>query len=280
MTTAQHMLWMLDEYEVISGAKYPGFTSGKPIGMGGAHGKRESTGYGAVIALREVMREKNIDLSNTVASVQGFGNVAQYAIQLYLQIGGNVLSIASWNQRDNTAYTFRKKDGVNYEELATITNHFGEIDKEKAQDLGYEILAGESWLEQSVDILIPAALENQITIDNATKIMPRVKYIVEGANGPISPEADKILLDRGIFILPDLLANAGGVICSYFEQVQSNNNYYWQKEEVLGQLDFQMTAAYRAVSEFSQTHQVCLREAAHLIAVDRVALACRERGWL
>lgn len=280
MTNARHMLWMLDEYEVIAGAKYPGFTSGKPIGMGGAHGKLESTGFGAIIAARELLREKNINPKNTTASIQGFGNVAQHAAQLYIQIGGNVVSVASWYQAENTAFTYRKQDGIDLQELKKITNHFGEIDKEKAQDLGYEVLPGVSWLEQNVDILIPAAMENQITNSNVDKIAPRVQIIIEGANGPVSPEADKILQDRNIIIIPDLLANAGGVICSYFEQVQSNNNYYWQKEEVLGQLDFQMTAAYRAVDECSKTYKVSMREAAHLIAVDRVAQACRERGWV
>lgn len=280
MTNAQHMLWMLDEYEVIAGAKYPGFTSGKPIGMGGAHGKLESTGYGAIIAARELMRDKNIKPANTTASIQGFGNVAQHAAQLYMRIGGNVISVSSWNQTDNTAYTFKKAEGIHIKELLEITDHFGEIDKNKAQDLGYEVLPGESWMEQNVDILIPAAMENQITKSDAQKVSPRVQIIVEGANGPISPEADTLLQEKGIIILPDLLANAGGVISSYFEQVQSNNNYYWQKEEVLGQLDFQMTAAYRSVNEFSKTYQVNMREAAHLIAVDRVAQACRERGWV
>lgn len=280
MTNAQHMLWMLDEYEVIAGAKYPGFTSGKPIGMGGAHGKLESTGYGAIIAARELMRDKNIKPANTTASIQGFGNVAQHAAQLYMRIGGNVISVSSWNQTDNTAYTFKKAEGIHIKELLEITDHFGEIDKNKAQDLGYEVLPGEGWMEQNVDILIPAAMENQITKSDAQKVSPRVQIIVEGANGPISPEADTLLQEKGIIILPDLLANAGGVISSYFEQVQSNNNYYWQKEEVLGQLDFQMTAAYRSVNEFSKTYQVNMREAAHLIAVDRVAQACRERGWV
>jgi glutamate dehydrogenase (NAD(P)+) len=191
-----------------------------------------------------------------------------------------VISVASWNQLDGRAYTFRKKMGVNLDELCLISNHFGEIDKEKAQDLGYEVLDGDSWLEQDVDILIPAALENQVTKFNVDKISPRLKLIIEGANGPISPEADHILSEKDVMILPDLLANAGGVICSYFEQVQSNNNYYWQKEEVLGQLDFHMSSAFRAVSDCSTSYKVSMREAAHLIAVDRVAQACRERGWV
>lgn len=279
MTNSQHMLWMLDEFETIHGAKYPGFASGKPLGLGGSQGKKESAGYGAIITAREAIREKTLQINNTTASVQGFGNVGQHAIELYHQMGGTVTSVASWNQTDNCAYTFKKKSGISLDELTSITNHFGEIDKEKAQDLRYEILPGDAWLEQNVDILIPAAMENQITPKNMDKINPQVRLIVEGANGPTSPEVDSPLHEKGILIIPDLLANAGGVVCSHLEQVQSNSNHYWQKEEVLAQLDFQMTKAYRAVKQFSDQHQFSLREAAHLIAIEKVAQACQERGW-
>ena len=279
MTNSQHMLWMLDEFEVIHGAKYPGFTSGKPLGLGGSHGKKESAGFGAAITAREAIREKNLSIQNTTASIQGFGNVGQHAVQLYHQMGGKVISVASWDQTDNCAYTYKKKDGIVLDELITITNHFGEIDKAKAQDLGYEILPGDEWLEQNVDILIPAAMENQITLQNIDSISTQVRLIIEGANGPTAPDVDEALEQRGILIIPDLLANAGGVVCSHLEQVQSNANHYWQKEEVLAQLDFQMTKAYRAARAFSNKHNLSLREAAHLIAIEKVAQACQERGW-
>jgi glutamate dehydrogenase (NAD(P)+) len=280
MTNAQHMLWMLDEYEVIKGAKHPGFITGKPIGLGGSFGREESTGYGIIIAVREAMRDLGIDAYDTVASVQGFGSVAQNAIQLYQQLGGVVTCVSSWNQTDSAAYSFRNKEGVQLEELISIANHFGEIDKRKAQDLGYEVLPGEVWIEQNVDLLIPAALENQITNKNVDNINRRVRIIAEGANGPTTPEAEKILQERGVHIIPDLLANAGGVICSYFEQVQSNNNYYWQKDEVLGQLDVKITSAYVQVSDFAKKNNVSIREAAYIIAIDRVSQACSERGWV
>ena len=280
MTNAQHMLWMLDEFEAIHGAKYPGFTSGKPLGLGGSQGKIESTGYGAIITAREAFRDKQVDMSNTTASVQGFGNVAQNAIQLYLQMGGTVVAVANWDQSHQVAYTYSKKDGINLDELQGITNHFGEIDKQKGIDLGYEVLDGEAWLEQRVDILIPAAIENQITLSNVAKISNSVRMILECANGPTSPELDDKLNEDGIQVIPDLLANAGGAIVSYLEQVQSNNNYYWQKEEVLGQLDFQISSAFRSVNDYSTRHKVSLRDAAHLIAIERVAQACRDRGWV
>ena len=176
--------------------------------------------------------------------------------------------------------SYYKADGVDLEMLLSITNHFGEIDKEKAQDLGYKLLPGDTWIEQEVDILIPAALENQVTAETVEKIHHRVKIIAEGANGPTTPQADHTLEKRGILNIPDFLANAGGVTCSYFEQVQSNANYYWRKDEVLGQLDNKMTRAYMDVSEFSQANKLYMRDAAYMIAIERVALACRQRGWV
>lgn len=280
MTGAQHMLWMLDEFEAIQGAKQPGFITGKPVGMGGSLGREEATGYGVIITVREAMKELNIDPKNTVASFQGFGNVSQNAIQLYLQMGGVVACVSCWNQADQTAYTFSKDEGINFTELLSIANHFGEIEVSKARDLGYEVLPGDAWLEADVDIVVPAALENQITGENVNKIKPKVKIIAEGANGPTTPLAEVELNQRGLLVIPDLLANAGGVTCSYYEQVQSNANYYWRKDEVLGQLDVKMTYAYADISDFSRANNLNLRDAAYVIAVDRVAQACRDRGWV
>ena len=280
MTNAQHMLWMLDEFETINGAKYPGFITGKPVGMGGSLGRTEATGYGVIYTLREALKELGIRPQDTIASVQGFGNVAQYAIELYNQLGGKVICVSSWDQEDKCSYTFRRMGGVNLQELLKITDKFGGIDKEKAKNAGYEILPGDAWIEQDVDILIPAALENQVRGDNASKISKRVKIIVEGANGPTTPEADKIIQEKGIFLIPDFLANAGGVTCSYFEQVQCNMNYYWEKEEVLSKLDVKMTAAFKAVSDLAKKRNLYMRDAAYVISVSRVAQACKDRGWV
>jgi glutamate dehydrogenase len=280
MTGSQQMLWMLDEYETLSGSKNPGFITGKPVGLGGSLGRKESSGYGIMITVREALKELDIEPQNTTAGFQGFGNVSRYAFQLYQQMGGKVISVACWNQEDNNSYTFRKKDGINYEELISITDKFGSIDKIKAEDLGYEILPGEDWIKQEVDILVPAALENQITQENAPKINKSVKIIAEGANGPTTNGADEILNEKNIFVIPDFLANAGGVTCSYFEQVQNNMNYYWGKDEVLSKLAVKMTAAYIAVSDFARIHKLKTRDAAYVIAVDRVAQACHDRGWV
>jgi len=200
---------------------------------------------------------------NTTASVQGFGNVARYAIELYIRLGGKVISVACWDQADQCSYTYRKLDGINLEELLSITDRFGGINKAKAKELGYEILPGEAWIEQDVTILIPAAMENQITGENVGKISPKVRVIAEGANGPTTPEADTKIRERNIWVIPDFLANAGGVTCSYFEQVQSNMNYFWEKDEVLGKLDQKMTAAYYAVSDLARREKLYMRDAAY-----------------
>jgi glutamate dehydrogenase (NAD(P)+) len=280
MTSGQHMLWMLDEFEQIHGGHYPGFITGKPVGMGGSQGRTEATGYGVVFTIREALRELGLAVNVTHASVQGFGNVAQYAIRLYTEIGGTVTTVACWDQTDQTSYSFRKKSGIDADELVSISDRFGGIDKAKAKDLGYEILPGDAWLEQPVEILMPAALENQVRADNAARIQPTVKLLAEGANGPTTPEADAILQEKGIFVIPDFLTNAGGVTCSYFEQVQSNMNYYWEKDEVLSKLDVKMTAAFHAVSEIARKRKLPMRDAAYVIAINRVAQACRDRGWV
>ena len=280
MTGPQHMLWMLDEFETIHRAKYPGFITGKPVGMGGSAGRLEATGYGVVHTIREALKELRIRPGDTTAAIQGFGNVARHAVQLYQQLGGTVTCVSCWDQNDQTAYAYRKKHGIDFEELNSLTDHFGGIDKTKAEDSGYEKLPGGAWLEQDVDILVPAALENQINVENITNMSKRVKLMAEGANGPTTPQAGQILRDRGIFIVPDFLANAGGVICDYFEQVQCNANYFWSKDEVFGKLDQKMTGAFIEVSDLARKRNLSMRDAANVISIGRVATACRDRGWV
>jgi glutamate dehydrogenase (NAD(P)+) len=279
MTTGQHMIWMLDEYEKITGIKAPGFITGKPLGAGGSLGRTEATGFGVIYTVREALKEMNIDIKDTTASFQGFGNVSQYALKLYTELGGKAICVSCWNHHEQKAFTYKKASGITFDELISITNRFGEIDTDKARDLGYEILPGEAWIEQEVDILVPAALENQINAETAPKMAKSVKIIAEGANGPTTPEADEIIKSRNIWVIPDFLANAGGVTCSYFEQVQCNMNYFWSKEEVLDKLDRKMTEAYHAVSNLARTRNVYMRDAAYMIAISRVAEACKLRGW-
>ncbi|CAH2030396.1 Glu/Leu/Phe/Val family dehydrogenase [Trichlorobacter ammonificans] len=279
MTDGQHMLWMLDEFETIHGGRFPGFITGKPLGNGGSQGRTEATGYGVVYVLVTALDEMGIALDKTTASIQGFGNVAQHAARLYTQLGGKVLAISCWDQNDMTSYTYRKKSGVNVIELQDIADKFGTIDKKRAADLGYELLPGDAWLEQDVDILIPAALESQIHRDNVENIAPGVKVVAEGANGPTTPEADEVLHQRNILTLPDFLTNAGGVTCSYFEQVQCNTNYFWDKNEVLQKLEKYMTSAYIAVGDVARRQKISMRDAAYVIAINRVAKAVQARGW-
>jgi glutamate dehydrogenase len=279
MTSAKHMLWMLDEFEIIHGGHYPGFITGKPVGMGGSLGRTEATGYGVIYTLREALKHLNLDIAKTTASIQGFGNVGEHAARLYQQMGGKVIAVSSWDQKDKKSYTFRNKTGIDVVKLASIKDSFGTIDKEKAQDMECELLSGEEWIEQEVDIILPAALENQITPINMCKVHPQVKIICEAANGPTTPDCDELICNRDIYLIPDFLCNAGGVTCSYFEQVQCNTNYFWDKNEVLAKLDSKMTSAFWAVHDLAQEQNLYMRDAAYIIAVKRVADAVRARGW-
>ncbi|MDR2569423.1 MAG: Glu/Leu/Phe/Val dehydrogenase [Oscillospiraceae bacterium] len=278
-SNAQCMLWMMDEYETITAGRYPGVITGKPVGMGGSLGRTEATGYGCIYVLKDLLRTINRPIESTTASLQGFGNVAEYAARMYTELGGKVISVSCWNQADKTAYTFKNADGCNIPQLVEIKDRFGSIDKDKAVALGYEVLPGDAWLSQDVDILMPCALENQITPAVFPNISKSVSIIVEGANGPTTPDCDPLIRERGIILLPDFLANAGGVTCSYFEQVQCNMNYFWGKDEVLEKLEYAMTKAFRAVYELSQERKVYMRDAAYIIAINRVAEAVRLRGW-
>jgi len=280
MTHGQHMLWMMDEYEMLAGGRFPGFITGKPVGMGGSLGRTEATGYGVVYTLREAMRELGIDMKGATASVQGAGNVAQYAIDLFQQYGGRVVAVACWDNTDRKSYTYRCDTGISFEGLRSTLDKFGTINPAKAQAFGWQQLDGEAWIEQEVTVLIPAALDGMINKDNVDRIKPTVKVIAEGANGPTTLEANQVIDERGIFVIPDFLCNAGGVTCSYFEQVQCNTNYFWEKEEVFQKLDQKMTNAFRAVSELARKRKVSMRDAAYMIAVSRVAEACRLRGWV
>ncbi|HSV86767.1 MAG TPA: Glu/Leu/Phe/Val dehydrogenase [Levilinea sp.] len=280
MAGPQQMLWMLDEYETIHNRKSPGFITGKPVTHAGSKGRKEACGYGAIVAAREAMKDLGLKIENTSASIQGFGTNGQHAAKIYSQMGGSIACVACWDQSSNRPVAYRKPGGIPFDELISITNRFGEIDRERAAALGYDILPGDAWLEQPVDILVPAAVENQLRPDNVEQVHSQVKLIVEAANGPTDPDVDPILRARDILVIPDILANAGGVIVSYFEQVQSNMNYFWGRDEVLAKLDAHMTSAYIDVSDFAAQHEVLLRDSAYMLAIDRVARAAQERGWV
>ncbi|GAK59308.1 glutamate dehydrogenase (NAD/NADP) [Candidatus Vecturithrix granuli] len=280
MTNDRHTFWMLDEYEVLHGAQSTGFSTGKPFESGRSRGSKEAPGYGLVITIREALKEMQIDPNTTTASVQGFGTVAQPVVESYHQLGGKVTAVACWDHKVLTSYTFRKPEGIDGKELQKMTDQFGSINLKRAREFGYEVLPGDVWLEQDVDILIPAALENQISVDNVGRISEQVKLIAEGAYGATTPEADRELAQRHITLIPDLLCNAGGVISSYFEQVQSNMNCYWAYDEVLAQLESKMTAVFGTVSELARKKTLSLRHAAYIMAIDRIVQSCKARGWV
>jgi glutamate dehydrogenase (NAD(P)+) len=280
MTNGQHMVWMMDELEKIRGEHLPGFITGKPVGLGGSLGRTEATGYGVVYHIREAMKELGIKIKGATASIQGSGNVAQYTLDLFTQLGGKVVAIACWDQKDKKAYTYKSKNGIGFDQLMAAVDKFGTIDQAKAKSYGWEKLPGDAWIEQEVTVLVPAAQENMINGENVGRIKDSVKIIAEGANGPTTPEADAVIKKKGIFLIPDFLCNAGGVTCSYFEQVQCNMNYFWTREEVLQKLDDKLTSAFKAVSELARKKKVFTRDAAYMIAIGRVAEACKKRGWV
>jgi glutamate dehydrogenase len=279
-TTPQMMGWMMDEYSKLVGQYTPGVFTGKPLGGGGSEGRTEATGYGVIYTVREAMKHLKMDPKNSVVAIEGFGNVAQYAAIAFSEmLGGKVACVSCWDNSDKKSYTYSHKDGVNPRFLMTIVDEYGTIDKKKAQDKGYVIEDGDAWIAKEADVLIPAAIEGHVNTDTVKKLSKRVKLVAEGANGPVTPEADEFFKTNNIFDIPDFLCNAGGVTCSYFESVQNDMNYYWTKQEVLEKLDTKMTQAFNAVLEMSTQEKVYMRDAAYMVAIDRVVKAMKLRGW-
>lgn len=280
-TTPQMMGWMMDEYSKLAGQYTPGVITGKPVGNGGSLGRTEATGFGVIYTVREALKHLKIDPKTCRAAIQGFGNVAQYAAIGFIEfLGGSVVCVSYWDREDRTSYTVTKEDGLDPHFLMSITDQYGSIDKVKAIAAGYVIEPGEAWISKDVDVLIPSALEGQINAETVHQISDRVKVIAEGANGPTTPEADKVLQEKGIFMIPDFLCNAGGVTVSYFEAVQNDMNFYWSKEEVLQREDEKMTAAFKAVLDMSLRESVYMRDAAYMVSIARVVKAMELRGWI
>lgn len=280
-TNAQMMGWMMDEYSKLRGEYVPGVITGKPIGSGGSQGRTEATGFGVIYTVREAMKHLKMDPTRSVAAIQGFGNVAQYAAVGFIEIlGGKVACVSCWDNKDKRAYTYSHPNGVNPRFLMSITDQYGTIDKEKAHQAGYIIEDGDAWISKEADVLIPAAIEGQINAETVTRISPRVRLVAEGANGPTTLEADAFFKANNIFVIPDFLCNAGGVTTSYFEQVQNDMNFYWSKEEVLSKLDAKMTQAFQDVLALSVKEGIYMRDAAYMVAIRRVVEAMELRGWV
>jgi glutamate dehydrogenase len=234
-----------------------------------------------IYTVREALKHLKMDANNCVAAIQGFGNVAQFAAFGFTEIlGGKVACVSYWDRADRTSYTVSHPDFVDPRFLASITDQYGSIDKSKATEAGYFIEDGEAWITKEADILIPSALEGQITATNVQRIHGRVRLLAEGANGPTTPEADEVFKAKNIFVIPDFLCNAGGVTVSYFEAVQNDMNFYWSRQEVLDRLDHKMTVAFAGVLEMSTREDVFMRDAAYMVAIDRVVKAMELRGWI
>ena len=280
-TTPQMMGWMMDEYSKLTGQYTPGVITGKPVGGGGSLGRTEATGFGVVYTVREAMKHLKLDPQKSIAAIQGFGNVSQYAAIGFTELlGGKVACVSYWDNADRSSYTVGHPDGVNVRYLISITDQYGSIDKDKATSKGYILESGDQWISKDVDVLIPGALEGQINSDTVKKISSRVRLVAEGANGPTTPEADELLKANGIFLIPDFLCNAGGVTVSYFEGVQNDYNYYWTRDEVLERLDTKLTQAFNHVLALAAGEGIYMRDAAYMVAIGKVVESMELRGWL
>jgi glutamate dehydrogenase (NAD(P)+) len=222
-----------------------------------------------------------MDSTKSVAAIQGFGNVSQYAAIGFNEIlGGKVACVSCWDRDDRVSYTFSHPKGVDARFLQTITDGYGTIDKSKARAAGYTLEEGGEWIKKEADVLLPCAIEGQVTGETVKLLSSRVRIVAEGANGPTTPEADEVLKKNDVFVIPDFLCNAGGVTTSYFESVQNDMNFYWTRDEVLQRLDTKMTQAFHGVLEMSEKEKVFMRDAAYMVAIARVVKAMELRGWI
>ena len=271
-TTPQIMAWMMDEYSVMRGYNVPGVITGKPLPLGGSAGRGDATARGGMFTIREAAKLLGIDLAQATVAVQGYGNAGQFAHKLITEMFGSKVVAVS----DSRGGIYCA-DGLDYEEVLAWKNEKGTVATYKCCD-DCKKVTNEELLELEVDVLIPAALENQIGDWNAGNV--RAKVVAELANGPTTPAADEILHDNGVYVIPDFLCNAGGVTVSYFEQVQNAYDFYWAEDEVRTRLDRKMTAAFHAVHEAAEKYKIHNRMGAYIVSVARVAEAMRLRGWV
>jgi glutamate dehydrogenase len=266
-TNSQIMAWMMDEYSRMDEFNSPGFITGKPIVLGGSHGRESATAKGVTICIHEAARRKGIEIKGARVVVQGFGNAGSFLSKFMHEEGAKVIGISD-------AYgALYDPNGLDIDYLLDRRDSFGTVTK-----LFNQTISNKQLLELDCDILVPAAIENQITEENAGNI--RAKIIVEAANGPTTLEATKILTDRGVLLVPDVLASAGGVTVSYFEWVQNNQGYYWSEEEVAEKLEKVMIKSFNHIYETAHNRHVDMRLAAYMVGVRKMAEAARFRGWV
>jgi glutamate dehydrogenase len=266
-TNSQIMAWMMDEYSRIDEFNNPGFITGKPLVLGGSHGRESATAKGVTICIHEAAKKKGIQLEGARVVVQGFGNAGSFLSKFMHDAGAKVIGISD-------AYgALHDPDGLDIDYLLDRRDSFGTVTK-----LFNNTITNKELLELDCDILVPAAIENQITAENAHNI--RASIVVEAANGPTTLEGTEILTERGILLVPDVLASAGGVTVSYFEWVQNNQGYYWSEEEVEEKLEKVMVKSFNNIYDTAQTRRVDMRLAAYMVGVRKMAEASRFRGWI
>ncbi|MFP3918319.1 Glu/Leu/Phe/Val dehydrogenase [Lysinibacillus telephonicus] len=266
-TNAQIMAWMMDEYSRMDEFNSPGFITGKPIVLGGSQGRDRATAEGVTIVIQEAAKKRGIDIKGARIVIQGFGNAGSFLAKFMSDLGAKVIGISD-------AYgALHDPNGLDIDYLLDRRDSFGTV-----TTLFENTITNQELLELDCDILVPAAIENQITVDNAHDI--KASIVVEAANGPTTAEATKILTERGILLVPDVLASAGGVTVSYFEWVQNNQGYYWSAEEVREKLYKKMVEAFENVYTTATTRNINMRLAAYMVGVRRTAEASRFRGWV
>ena len=269
-TNAQTMGWMMDTYSRMKGKFSPGIITGKPLSLGGSKGRNEATARGCVFAIEQAMKNLNEPLQGATAAIQGFGNAGRIVADLLAEKGCKIVAIS------DTTGAIYQKDGLNLQEVKRLKDD----KKSKITDLPKaQVLENpDELLELDVDILVPAALENVITGKNADRIQADI--VAEAANGPTTPKADEVLFKKGIHLIPDILANAGGVIVSYFEWVQNLMHYYWSEEEVNSKLQEIIVRSYDEVFQLAKEEKTDLRTAAYMVSIKRIAEAIEARGWI
>jgi glutamate dehydrogenase (NAD(P)+) len=266
-TNEQIMAWVMDTYSMHVGHTTTSVVTGKPVEIGGSAGRHEATGRGVMIATREAAKHVGFPIRDATIAVQGFGNVGSISAQLLArEMGARIVAVTDWKGG------VHNEKGIDIEKLLAHTRQHRTVDGFS----GGDPLPGDQIFGLDVDVLIPAALENQITAANAPGIKARI--IIEGANGPTTPEAHRHLYDRGVFVVPDILANSSGVTTSYFEWVQDRYGYFWTEAEVNDRLERKMVEAFDAVLSTALKYSVDMRTAAYIVAINRVAIVTRMRG--
>jgi glutamate dehydrogenase len=266
-TNSQIMAWMLDEYSRIREFDSPGFITGKPLVLGGSHGRESATAKGVTIVIEEAAKRRGIELEGARVIIQGFGNAGSYLAKFMHDAGAKIVAISE------VYGALYDKDGLDIDYLLDRRDSFGTV-----TNLFKDRLTNKEMLELDCDILVPAAIQNQITSENAHNI--KAEIVVEAANGPTTLEATKILTERGILLVPDVLASVGGVTVSYFEWVQNNQGYYWSEQEVQEKLREVIVKAFNNVYNTAHSRKVDMRLAAYMVGVRKMAEAARFRGWV